>query len=104
MLFEIDPDPNKHPGLGLAYASITGGSDLGFEEVEQEVPPPLVLLREAPYPLGETAKSPTLVSQKLGEEELTEASGLLSRIVGELDEVPVEERRTGDTAKTHARG
>ena len=43
MVLEIDLDPNKHPRLGLGYARIAGGSDLGFEEIEQEVPPPLVL-------------------------------------------------------------
>lgn len=54
--------------------------------------------------MRETAESPTFLSQKFGEEELTKPSGLLSRIVGELDEVLVEERRTGNGPETHARG
>ena len=102
MLFEIDLDPYEHPRLGFTYARVTGRGDLGFEEVEKEVPPPLVFLREALYPLGETAESPAVVSQKLGEEELAKAGGLLGRVVGEFDEVPVEEGRAGDGAKTHA--
>ena len=104
MLFEVDLDPYEHPRLGFTYARVTGRSDLGLEEVEKEVPPPFVFLREALYPLGETAESPAIVSQKLCEEELAKAGGLLGGVVGEFDEVPVEERRAGDSAETHARG
>lgn len=104
MLFEVDLDPNEHSRLGFTYARIAGWSDLGFEEVEKEVPPPLVFLREALYPLSETAEAPAVLSQKFCEEELAEAGGLLSRVVGELDEILVEERRAGDSAETHARG
>ena len=103
MLLEIDLDPNEHPGLGLAYARIAGRSDLVVEEIEQEVPPPLVFPRETFYPLGKTFESPTLLSQKLCEEELAKTCGLLSRVVGEFDKVPMEEGRTGDSSKTHAR-
>ena len=104
MLFEVDLDPNEHPRLGFTYARITRWSDLRFEEVEKEVPPPLVFLREALHPLGKTAESPAVLSQKLCEEELAKAGGLLGRVIGELDEVLVEERRAGDRAETHAGG
>ena len=104
VLLEVDLDPNEHAGLRLADGCVTGGSDLGFEEIEQEVPPPLVLLREALYPVCKTAEAPAVLSQKLCEEELTESRGLLGRVVGELDEVPVEEGRAGDGSKTHSGG
>lgn len=104
MFLDVDLDPNEHPSLGLANASVAGGGDLGFEEIEQEVPPPLVLIREALHPLGKTAESPAIFSEKLREEELTEASGLLSRVVGKLDEVLVEERGARDRSETHSRG
>lgn len=104
VLLEMDLDPNEHPSLGLVYARIAGGSNLGAEEIEQEVPPSLVFPREAHYPLCETVEGPTFLSQKLCEKELTEAGRLLSRVVGEFNEVPVEERRTGDGSKAHARG
>ena len=45
VFLDVDLDPNEHPRLGSAHARIAGGSDLGFEEVEQEVPSPFVLLR-----------------------------------------------------------
>ena len=54
--------------------------------------------------MRKTADSPTFLSEKFSEEKLTEPSGLLGRIVGELDEVLVEERRAGDGSQTHARG
>lgn len=54
--------------------------------------------------MSKTAEGPAFVSEKLCEEELAEAGRLLSRVVGELDEVPVEERRAGDAAKTHSGG
>jgi hypothetical protein len=104
VFLEIDLDPDKHARLGLAYARIAGRSDLGFEEIEQKVPPPFVLLREAFDPLRKTAESPTFLSQELCEKELTESSWLLSRVVGEFDQVPVEERRAGDGPETHPRG
>ena len=104
VFLEVDLDPDEHPRLGLGNARIAGGSDLGFEEIEQEIPPPLVLFREALDPLGKTAESPTILSQKFREEELTKPGRLLSRIVGELDEVLVEEGRAGDGAETHPRG
>ena len=54
--------------------------------------------------MSKTAESPTVVSEKFREEELAEATRLLSRVVGELDEVLVEEGRASDSAETHSRG
>jgi hypothetical protein len=54
--------------------------------------------------LRKDAESPTFFSLKFSEEELTEPNRLLSRVVGELDEVLVEERRAGDGPETHPGG
>ena len=104
MFLDVDLEPNKHPSLRFGYGRVAGGSYLGFEEIEEEIPPPFVLVRKALDPLGKTAKSPTLLSKKLREEELAKSSGLLSGVVGELDQVFVEEGRTGDAPKTHPGG
>ena len=104
MLLEIDLDPNEHPSLGIAYARIPCGSDLCVEEIEEEVPPPLVFFGETHYPSCETVESPAFLSQELCEEELTETGGLLSRVVGEFNDVSVKERRAGDRSKAHAGG
>ena len=103
VFLEIYLDPNEHPSLGLVDACIARGSDLGVKETKQKVPPPLIFPREAPHPLGEAVESPTFLSQKFCEEELTKTCRLLSRVVGEFNEVPVEERGTCDGPEAHSR-
>lgn len=98
---ETNLDPNKHTSLGLVYACIARGGYLGVEEAKKEVPPPLVFLREAIYPSRKTVEGPAFVSEKLCEEELTETGRLLSRVIGEFNDVFLEEGRTGDGSKAH---
>ena len=54
--------------------------------------------------MSKAAESPAFLPEKLCEEELAEASRLLSRVVGELDEILVEEGRASDAAETHSGG